>query len=269
MSLYQPLQPPKIENRILNSDYNYQEFPPSEDLKKYISCYWTMDYHPSEVRKLHRIIPDACVDIIFNLNSNSVAEAAFLTGLMTEFEIVNLTNSYSLLGIRIFADTAHHFLKHPIAEWSTRHVMLEDIYGDAILSTIEEIVTISSRSKMMEKIENELRKWLRYNKQKVNHLLNISIQYMYEYQGNLSISSLAKKINYSERSIRRTFQELLGVCPKEFINIIRFQNTLRGLYTNPTKRLTDLASTYGYYDQSHFIHHFKRYYGKLPTQISS
>jgi AraC-like DNA-binding protein len=91
---------------------------------------------------------------------------------------------------------------------------------------------------------------------------------MYEYQGNLSISSLAERINYSERSIRRTFQEFLGINPKEFMNIIRFQNALRGMTESP-KRFTDLASTYGYYDQSHFIHHFKRYYGKLPTQITS
>lgn len=267
MQLYQPLQPPKLENQILDTNYRYREFTPSKNLEEYVSCYWTIDYRASETSKLHRIIPDACVDIIFDLRSSSFSKAAFVTGLMTTFEVVNLTHHYSLFGIRFFAETLHYFLKYPAGVFSEDHVFLEEILGDGITLTVEEIVTSVGLSKVIETVEKELMKCLLKNESKVNNLLKISIQKMYEDQGNLSIRSLAEKLNYSERNIRRTFQKELGVSSKEFLNIIRFQSLLHEIYRGSKLRFTDLAPKFGYYDQSHFIHHFKRYYGKLPTQI--
>ncbi|MFP3514485.1 AraC family transcriptional regulator, partial [Peribacillus sp. SIMBA_075] len=54
-------------------------------------------------------------------------------------------------------------------------------------------------------------------------LLETSMQYIYECRGSMTVGSLAEKVNYSERNLRRIFQNELGVSPKELIRIIQFQ----------------------------------------------
>ncbi|WP_280520891.1 helix-turn-helix domain-containing protein [Xylanibacillus composti] len=58
-----------------------------------------------------------------------------------------------------------------------------------------------------------------------------------------------------------------GVRPKELLDIVRFQGALRELYQQASPSFADIAIQYGYYDQSHLIQHFKRYYGMSPGQI--
>ncbi len=68
---YRPFQ--SMSETVRHCDSIYcREYNPSENLQPYISCYWTMT---SEIKLeepiLHRVIPDGCIDIIFDLNERS------------------------------------------------------------------------------------------------------------------------------------------------------------------------------------------------------
>ncbi|MES7181300.1 DUF6597 domain-containing transcriptional factor, partial [Cutibacterium acnes] len=96
--VYSPIQAPTLQNDSLDPNYRYQEYSPSRWLKDYIACYWTVDFKASDISKLHRIIPDGCVDIIFDLGSPTFAKGAFVVGLMTEYEVMNLSQNLSVFG---------------------------------------------------------------------------------------------------------------------------------------------------------------------------
>ncbi|MFJ7725275.1 DUF6597 domain-containing transcriptional factor [Neobacillus sp. NPDC097160] len=87
MRLFRPLQPPILQPEPFHSNYRYQEFLPSKILQPFIACYWTVEFHTSDTNKLHRIVPDGCVDIIFDLKALSSSKGAFVTELMTEYEV--------------------------------------------------------------------------------------------------------------------------------------------------------------------------------------
>ncbi|SFL69547.1 Helix-turn-helix domain-containing protein [Gracilibacillus orientalis] len=267
MQFYVPLQPPILQKELLDSNYQYQEYLPNKNLESYVACYWTVNFHSSEQNKLHRIIPDGCADIIFDLRSSSFSKGAFVVGLMTEFESINLTQKCSLFGIRFYSDTVHHFLRHPVSEFIENHVFLEDIWGREATFITEEIISSNGISRIIEKVELKLMKFLQLSKSKPNYLLQTGLQYIYANNGVISIRSLAEKLHYSERNIRRTFHKELGVSPKELSGIIRFQSVLQELYNSNQYRFTNVAAKYGYSDQSHFINHFKRYYGISPNEI--
>lgn len=265
MRMYLPFQPPTLQHELLDANYRYREFLPGRNLESYVACYWTVDFYASDQNKLHRIIPDGCVDIIFDLRSPS--KGAFVVGLMTKFETMNLSQSYSLFGIRFFSDTVRRFLKYHVSEFIGYRVLLEDIWGNEAEFMMEEMISATGISEIIERVEINLLKFLLLNESKSDGLLQTSMQYMYASQGMISMRSLAEKLSYSERNIRRTFQKELGVSPKELSGIIRFQSLLQGLYRGTQFRFTDIAVKYGYYDQPHFINNFKRYYGLLPNQV--
>jgi AraC-like DNA-binding protein len=227
MRVYLPLQPPTLQNELLVSNYRYREFLPSKGLESYVACYWTVDTFASDKNHLHRIIPDGCVDIIFDLKAPSNSKGAFVVGLMTTYETINLTTNYSLFGIRFFSDYARRFLRYPVSELIGYHVFLEEIWGSEAGFIVEEVKSANGISEMIDRVEFILLKFLLQNEPQSDQLLQSSMQYMYASQGTITIRALAEKLNYSERNIRRTFQKELGVSPKEFSGIIRFQSLLQ------------------------------------------
>jgi AraC-like DNA-binding protein len=267
MRLFRPLQPPILQHGLLDSNYRYREYLPSKSLEPYIACYWTVEFNASHTDKLHRIIPDGCVDIIFDLKASSLSKGAFATGLMTQFEVITLSQNCSLFGIRFFIDSAHLFFTYPVSEFIGNHVFLEDIWGNDSAYLVEDILSSTRISEIIEKVESRLLKFLLLNETKTDDLLETSMQYMFFHKGMISIRTLSEELSYSERHLRRRFQKELGVSPKELLSIIRFQSLLQELYLKPQFHFSDVSLKYGYYDQPHFIKSFKYLYGISPSKI--
>jgi AraC-like DNA-binding protein len=65
------------------------------------------------------------------------------------------------------------------------------------------------------------------------------------------------------KQFERIFSKYVGVNPKKFASIVRFQNVLQ-TNSKGKRRLSQIAVYNGYYDQSHFIHDFKSLTGLTP-----
>ena len=58
--------------------------------------------------------------------------------------------------------------------------------------------------------------------------------------------------------------EAVGLTPKRFARVCRFQRALGELARSPGS-LAEVAATCGYFDQSHFIHEFRAFAGATPS----
>ncbi|UOQ55636.1 AraC family transcriptional regulator [Hymenobacter cellulosivorans] len=85
-------------------------------------------------------------------------------------------------------------------------------------------------------------------------------------QGRVSLPTLLAELPFSERSFQRKFQEYVGVSPKLFARICRFQTSLGQLRAAQYEKLSDLASANDYADQSHHIRAFREFAGVSPHQ---
>ena len=83
--------------------------------------------------------------------------------------------------------------------------------------------------------------------------------------GLLKIEDIAQSANISKRQLERRFNEIIGVSPKKFSTIVRFQQAIQLFEKNDT--LTALAYDSGYFDQAHFIKEFQTFTGLTPEQF--
>lgn len=81
------------------------------------------------------------------------------------------------------------------------------------------------------------------------------------------LKNLCLELKISERSLERIMQSYIGVSPKQFSRISRFQSALNFLYHQPICRLSDVAYTFNYSDQSHYIREFREFSGLTPKQF--
>lgn len=84
--------------------------------------------------------------------------------------------------------------------------------------------------------------------------------------GRASIPTLAAKAGLSMRQFERRFTHEVGMRPKLFARIARFEAALECKARFATKSWTDVALEFGYYDQMHMVHDFGEFTGTTPTE---
>ena len=81
-------------------------------------------------------------------------------------------------------------------------------------------------------------------------------------QGQISNMQLCQNLHITERTLERRFLSQVGISPKQFSQIIQFQQSLEQLTLKEFANLTEVVYTNGFADQSHFIRVFKAFTGK-------
>ncbi|MFN7119028.1 MAG: helix-turn-helix domain-containing protein [Saprospiraceae bacterium] len=72
----------------------------------------------------------------------------------------------------------------------------------------------------------------------------------------------------SPRQMRRLFEYYIGLNPKTFARIVRFQQTLNAMQRTKPSDWKGIYYHYGYFDQAHFIRECKTFYGDTPKVLT-
>lgn len=84
-------------------------------------------------------------------------------------------------------------------------------------------------------------------------------------RGQIPVESLARQLHTTSRTLRRHFEEVVGLPVRTHRQIIRFLAVRAHLDRHPDTSWRDVVSRFGYADQSHLIRDFQRYYGESPS----
>lgn len=79
--------------------------------------------------------------------------------------------------------------------------------------------------------------------------------------GQLDIDLLAARCDMGPRHFRRCFRDAVGVAPKRYSRIVRFQAALEAKLRDPDRQWTAIAQQFGYFDQSHLLRDARAFAG--------
>jgi AraC-like DNA-binding protein len=82
-----------------------------------------------------------------------------------------------------------------------------------------------------------------------------------------NVVSVADELGVSERHLRRVFGEVVGLSPKMFFKLVRFERALKTAKASSDSSGSDIAMSAGYYDQAHMIADFRSIAGATPRQF--
>jgi AraC-like DNA-binding protein len=83
------------------------------------------------------------------------------------------------------------------------------------------------------------------------------------------VEKLAERLGASTRQLRRAFAEVVGLSPKQYLRIVRFQRARRLLLESAEPRWSMIAQSAGYFDQAHMINEFRALSGQTPGELWS
>jgi transcriptional regulator GlxA family with amidase domain len=86
-------------------------------------------------------------------------------------------------------------------------------------------------------------------------------------RGRKRIDSLVADLNVSSRRLERSFLTHVGMSPKLFSRLVRFDRAVRDLAARGETPWSQFALAHGYSDQAHFINEFKEFAGVTPVEF--
>ena len=132
----------------------------------------------------------------------------------------------------------------------------------------EKLYEIPCHVQKIQCLQESLLRRLKY--QRLNQSLTSRIiTYIQQKKGLINIPGVCTATNVHYKKLERLFYTEVGLSPKTFIRITRFQEVFKKIRQQGVKDLTGLAYEYGYYDQSHFIRDFQAFSGVNPRKFFS
>jgi transcriptional regulator GlxA family with amidase domain len=169
------------------------------------------------------------------------------------------------MGVHFRPGGAFPFLGVSPAELSDRHLNLEALWGKFAVELRERLCearTAAERFSIMEKtLYTHLSRPLEHH-----YVVSAALDAFEKTGARLMVREMAKQIGISQRCLIQVFANEVGITPKLFSRIQRFQRAVA--VTNQSSAAPDwaqLAATCGYFDQAHLIDDFVAFSGFTPT----
>ncbi len=252
----------------------YSEVAPSPHLTEFIKCFWSIQDTSGSSRAPEPVVPDGCLEIVFNLADRfqrihcaddiETQPVTIVAGQMRQSVLIRPTGQISLFGIRFQHAGAFPFFQFSLSELTDRIEDIDSIWGLDGREIEERICQAATFEERVAIIETIFTARLKSNK-KFDISIIEAARLIVGKDGALPIRQVAELIGVSERRLEREFKQKIGVSPKMFSRIIRFQKLLKSLESGGSEGLLDKALEFGYYDQAHMVHEFKEFAGKSPT----
>jgi AraC-like DNA-binding protein len=255
---------------------SYKAYTPNIDVAAFVKCYWTLDT-PKEIKpEKQRIVPDGCVEMIFEYGDSYrqyrsdgsffIQPKCFVFGQITEPLEIEATGETGIFAVRFHPEGFIPFATIPIIEMENRPVPLNELFGEEGIRLGNEVLAASTTVERIEIIERFLLERL-ISPESIDRVAKSSIALMFELNGQLSVDELTDQLNINRRQLERKFSTVVGLSPKQLSKIIRLQATLKMISNNQFTSLTAVAYEGNYYDQAHFIKDFKEFTGMSPKQF--
>jgi AraC-like DNA-binding protein len=146
------------------------------------------------------------------------------------------------------------------------HWSLEELLGSTAMQSLRERLAGSPPRQAIQEVQAFLAQAVRTVRRVIPaHLVHAAQRIMANPQTRME--ALAHDMGLSERHLERHFQDVIGLPPKSFASIARFQAALRQL--GQTSSLADAAILCGYYDQAHLSNVLKRFTGRTAKALMS
>jgi AraC-like DNA-binding protein len=206
--------------------------------------------------------------IVKNKFKSDFFEESALFGQITSFGTVASQGELKLAFVVFTPVGLYSFLQQDVSRFTNMITPISDIPK----ISLEEDFFIN-----LKKAKNDFERVKLIEDQLQNHFANIPKVYkrstldnvlneIIAHEGNVSMENLAEKMGKTKRSLELNFKKKIGLTPKIYSRIVRFNALYNRLLQGSEKDFFEMILQYSYVDQSHFIRDFVEFTGFTPKK---
>lgn len=222
-------------------------------------------------------MPDGSVELVINLAEDCIRNydshdpgkfetipGCVVSGPRSEFFVIDTSGQAAVAGVHFKPGGAFPFFRVPPAEMADQSVALEGLWGTASGWLRERVLGAKSPEDKLRTLERCLLE--RLAKPLERHpAVSFALQRLTSAYPP-GIAWIVNQVGYSQRHFIELFSDEVGLTPKLFSRVSRFQQVIRAAHSMEEIDWVQMALDCGYYDQAHFIHDFQSFAGISPSE---
>ncbi len=222
----------------------------------------------------HKLLPVNNIDIVLNFSAPTVYKYNGVKTTVPRFSFNGIRNQYCILrqtgpvhsiGISFLPHGLYPLLKIPLSEFEDKTVDLQTAISEFSSKLEIELYPVRKTIETLAILEDCLVEFIN-----PELILDTSLQNLFRMlasglENNSDLTTFCEQHGIHQKKLERIFNQYVGVSPKRFFRISRFNSMVNQIIDKKYDDFTTLAHERSFYDQSHFIKEFKRFSGSPPS----
>lgn len=255
----------------------FQTYIPKFPLNQFVECFiYHEGFQPTH--SVDRFLPDGNVELIIDLDhkpkfiydNDSLKEIqsvchVWASGVRTEPISIHSGKDSAMLIVAFKRGMAYPFFPFPMNEIVDCVVDADLIWGSDFADLREQIAANKDSDEKFQIVEDFLNREF-IAKLVLNPCVEYALRQIIHQPDQISLSKLSDKIGYSQKHFIKLFKNQVGITPKSYLKIMRFQKAINEIEKFSKADWTLISNDCGFYDQAHFINDFKLFAGFTPEE---
>lgn len=253
----------------------FQSRRPSPPLEDCVDYYWYLGDSPGHGRE--HVVPSGTLEIVFNLHEDEIRiydpfdprrftryRGALVSGAYRSHFVIDTRAHAAIVGVHFKAGGALALLGVPPGWLADSHVNLEAIWGVRAAELRERLCAARDLRERFLVLDGAL---MRRLGSAVRQREEVKLALWGLRRPDARIGQVAAEVGLSHRRLIELFTEEVGVTPKVFSRLQRFQRALTLAKQSASPDWAQMAVACGYFDQSHLIRDFVSLSGLSPKEL--
>ncbi|MFT7464996.1 MAG: AraC-like DNA-binding protein [Pseudohongiellaceae bacterium] len=272
----------KICSSLYTRGVRYFEIDPPLALRPSVRCLWLLEHDGGG--QPERVLPDGCMEVVAHygspmqrqLNDGSFETQArtIVAGQLPSAMVLRASGPTGMVAARLQPWAAAQLMQDSARQLTSRVVPLVDLWGPSARHLEERVAAADHDGARFRLLADALLARLPQPRE-TSRLIGQAMGWIVDSQGSIAAREIARRLNWSPRTLERHFSTYVGLSPKALCRIERFQQLVQRLdgvsLVSPRPQhspshLAGLAFDMGYADQSHLAREFKQLAGVTATQ---
>ncbi|QKJ30958.1 AraC family transcriptional regulator [Mucilaginibacter mali] len=248
---------------------SYIRIQPHPQLEQLIECYWMVESDDPAIQT-EKIIPDGFTELIFHYGDLYRANISgqwqtqgrhLLAGQIGNYFYLENTGKAKMIAIKLKPAALTQLFGLQMSDYTDRVVTLDTIPNRALQQLQDIVLQFEDEQQVKEAFDT----WLLPLSHSVTTTpVTAAIDLIFKQNGMVTVKEMTEAACIGERQLERLFKRYVGLTPKYYARIIRF-NYIFQIVQSKSASWADVVYQAGYYDQSHFIRDFKAFTGEDPS----
>lgn len=254
----------------------YRTYVPRAPLGGFVDFFWFYAGHNPAHGK-ERVLPHGCLELIIDLQAGPRRwfdredhsrfreyRRGWLSGAQSEFIVIETAQQSSMMGIHFKPGGAWPFVDLPVSELNEQVVELDQLWGAEARDLRDRLLEAPEPAGKFAVLEMYLLRRGRRTMTQDNPVA-FALRAFGRTPHEQTIASVADRLGVSHKHLIELFRRRVGLTPKLYCRIQRFQRVVAEIEQRKSIDWADLACACGYHDQAHFIRDFQAFSGLNPS----
>jgi AraC-like DNA-binding protein len=247
---------------------------PASPLDRHVDYLWSLSDAPEHQHE--RILPSGTLELVVNLHENEFRiydpqdperckrlPGAIVSGAFGSYFVIDTREHASVVGVHFRPGEAAPVLGVAPGELCDDHVPLDALWGAVPTAELCERLRTALPDERFGLLERALAARLR-DPLRRHAAVPVAVK---ELERGTGVAEVAGRVDLSHRRLIQVFSAEVGMTPKLFGRVRRFQRCLERAGQDPAADWSRLAVESGYFDQSHMIREFVALSGFSPAEL--